>query len=305
MKESPFVALNTSLAQHGVVIRIARKVAVDHPIHLAVVGDAREGNVVHAPRILVIAEEGSSVQVVESHHTVGTHTALDVSVTEVIAHEQSHVRHVKINSDAGDGRHIGFTGVRIDANAQVHSHVFCVAGPFTRNDIVMELIGQNANGFLDGVSVLSDNQVVDNHTVVDHIVPHCHSEELYKGVYDGRSTGTFNGKIFVRPQAQKTTAYQSNRSLLLSDRATANAKPQLEIWADDVKCSHGATTGQLDEDAVFYLQARGIGINEARALMTYAFAAEVVERLPLVGLKSYIEQSIARKLGSETTLITS
>jgi len=295
----PFVALNTTLASGGIVIRIARNTTVEHPLHVGVIGDARSGSILHTPRILVIAEEGAQVSVVESHHTVGEHTAMDLTVTEIIAKRNAHVRHVKVNADEGDGRQIGYTGAKVWGDGTVTTHVFCLGGSFTRNDLVIDLLEPNAEAYLDGVSVLNGQEYADNHTVVDHTVPHCHSEELYKGVYDGKSTGVFNGKIFVRPQAQKTTAYQSNHSLLLSDRAQINAKPQLEIWADDVKCSHGATTGQLDEDAVFYLQARGIGKNDARALMTYAFAAEVVERLPLEGLRSWVERRIARKLGAD------
>jgi Fe-S cluster assembly protein SufD len=169
---------------------------------------------------------------------------------------------------------------------------------FVRNDAQVRLIGEQSQGFLFGVSVLDGAQYVDNHTVVDHVVPHCHSEELYKGVYNGSSTGVFNGKIFVRPQAQKTTAYQSSHSLLLSGKAQVNAKPQLEIWADDVKCSHGATTGQLNEDAVFYLQARGLERSKAVAMLTNAFAAEVIEKLPHAGLQQHLLLRLADKLGA-------
>jgi Fe-S cluster assembly protein SufD len=174
-----------------------------------------------------------------------------------------------------------------------------LAAGFVRNDAQIRLAGQGSQGFLYGVSVLNTNEYVDNHTVVDHMVPHCHSEELYKGVYDDSSMGVFNGKIFVRPQAQKTTAYQSSHSLLLSNKAQVNAKPQLEIWADDVKCSHGATTGQLNEDALYYLQARGIERAKAVSMLTYAFAAEVVDKLPHEELRSYILQRLAEKLGAQ------
>ncbi len=295
----PFVALNTALASHGVVIRIARGATIERPIHVAMITDARSSDRLQTPRVLVLAEESAAATIVESYHTVGSNGSLIIPVTEIVAHRQANVRRVTIHDDVDHARLIGYTGARVHGDAQVSSHVFCLGGGFVRNDLAIALLEPNAQGFLDGVSVLAGEEYADNHTVVDHTVPHCHSEELYKGVYDGRSVGVFNGKIYVRPQAQKTTAYQSNHSLLISERAQVNAKPQLEIWADDVKCSHGATTGQLDEEAVFYLQARGIGKAEARALMTYAFAAEVVERLPHEGLRTAIEHRIARKLHAE------
>lgn len=294
----PFVALNTALNRSGVVIIAKKQVANPKPLHIMIINDARTGDVLHTPRVLVIAEEGASVEVIETHHTIGEHTALDVTVTELVAKAGSTITYTKLNADAGNGRHVGYTGGKIYRDAVINSHTFCLDGTFTRNDLNLQLMEPNASTYLNGVSVLNEQQFADNHTVVDHLVPHCHSEELYKGVYDGRSVGVFNGKIYVRPQAQKTTAYQSNHSLLLSDRASVNAKPQLEIFADDVKCSHGATMGQLDEEAVFYLQARGIGADEARALMTYAFAAEVIERLPHEELRAYLEQRVATKLGA-------
>jgi Fe-S cluster assembly protein SufD len=294
----PFVALNTALNRSGVVIIAKKHVANPTPLHIMIINDARTGDVLHTPRVLVIAEEGASVEVIETHHTIGEHTALDVTVTELVAKAGSTITYTKLNADAGNGRHVGYTGGKIYRDAVINSHTFCLDGTFTRNDLNLQLMEPNASTYLNGVSVLNEQQFADNHTVVDHLVPHCHSEELYKGVYDGRSVGVFNGKIYVRPRAQKTTAYQSNHSLLLSDRASVNAKPQLEIFADDVKCSHGATMGQLDEEAVFYLQARGIGADEARALMTYAFAAEVIERLPHEELRAYLEQRVATKLGA-------
>lgn len=294
-----FVALNTALATSGVVITVAKNATIHSPLTITCVNDAQTENVLTTPRVLVIAEEGASVQVIESHHAQGEHTAVEVGVTEIIAHANSSVTYVKLLVDVGNTHHIGFTGGHIYRDAVIRAHTFCIDGTFTRNDLELKLMEPGASAYLDGVSVLNEEQFADNHTVVDHLVPHCHSEELYKGVYDGKSTGVFNGKIFVRPQAQKTTAYQSNHSLLLSDRASVNAKPQLEIFADDVKCSHGATMGQLDEEAVFYLQARGIGRDEARALMTYAFAAEVIERLPFDDLRTYLEERVATKLGAQ------
>ena len=300
----PFAAMNTAMMHDGVLIRIDRNHSVGAPIHIAHVSVApsmKSGttvNVVATPRVLILAGEGSQATIIESFHTIGDGAALVSSVTEVSAARNSNVRLIRIHDDAGNSRLISFVGGEVMRDATFTTDALCINADFVRNDLHVRLVEENAQAYLNGVSALNETQFADNHTVVDHVVPHCHSEELYKGVYDGKSTGVFNGKIFVRPQAQKTTAYQSNHSILLSDRATVYAKPQLEIWADDVKCSHGATTGQLDEEAIYYLRSRGIGHDDARAMMTFAFAAEVVERLPLDGLRTHIEHRIAEKLGA-------
>lgn len=298
MDTHPFVALNTAIAHGGMVIKVDARTVVDRPLHVVVIGTSPSNNVLHTPRILVIAEAFSSLHVIESHHTVGTHAALGVAVTEIFGAEESHVTYTKLVDDVALGHHIGYTGVHLDKAATAVCTTSCTGGAFTRNDLAIRLLHPTAEGYLYGVSVLDGKEYADNHTVVDHTVPHCHSEELYKGIYNGSSTGVFNGKIYVRPQAQKTTAYQSNHTLLLSDGAQMNAKPQLEIWADDVKCSHGATSGQLDDEAIFYLRSRGLGIDDARALLTFAFAAEVTSHLEHEGLRTFIEERIQNKLES-------
>jgi Fe-S cluster assembly protein SufD len=295
----PFVALNTALAADGVLIRVPKGVRVERPLHIAVITDVRAENRLATPRIVVFAEEGSEIDIVESHHTIGSETALDISVTEVDVRANAHVRYHHIVDDGAALRHIGQASATVASGGRFTSHSVNIGGAFVRNDLAVRLADPSAETYLYGVSVLGGKEYADNHTVVDHTVPHCHSEELYKGIYDGQSTGVFNGKIYVRPQAQKTTAYQSSHAILLSDKAQMNAKPQLEIWADDVKCSHGATTGQLDEDAIFYLRARGIDADKARALMTYAFVAEVIEHMDHEALRTYCEKRIADKLHAE------
>jgi len=293
-----FVAANTSLTIGGVLVRVQDNVAVSKPIHVISIVSTSIGNTFCAPRILLLARPHSSVTMVESHHTVGRGKGLTASVTEVDCAEGAKVAYTKLLDDGQNGHHIGATAVNIAHAATATAMTACLNGTFMRNDLVMRLNAPTAEAYLYGISVLNDAQVADNHTVVDHRTPHCHSEELYKGLYDGRSVGVFNGKIFVREDAQKTTAYQSNHSLLLSDHATVNAKPQLEIWADDVKCSHGATSGQLNEEAIFYLQSRGIGKEEARGLLTYAFAAEVADHVVNDDVREHIERRIADKLGA-------
>jgi Fe-S cluster assembly protein SufD len=295
---NPFVAVNATLMSGGVSIRIRANAVVARPIHVRSIVQTEVGATLCTPRIVMHVGAHASCTLVETHHTVGRSKGLTAGVTEIDCAEGSSVTYTKILDDGENGHHIGTTAVNIARAAKATATTACLDGTFVRNDLVMRLNEPTAEAYLYGVSVLSGSQLADNHTVVDHRVPHCHSEELYKGLYDGRSVGVFNGKIFVREDAQKTTAYQSNHSLLLSDNAVVNAKPQLEIWADDVKCSHGATSGQLDPEAIFYLQSRGIGKDEARGLLTYAFAAEVAEHVAHDEVREHLERRIAEKLGA-------
>lgn len=302
MHGHPFVALNTALLESGIVIRLRRNCTLSRPLHISILTDTSESPIMVAPRILVIAEEGAEADIVQSHHVMGSHLALDVSVCECHVAPAAHVRYHKLVDDADQLRSIATTTAEVHRDGTFTSHAVSIGGKFVRNDLIVRLCEPSSQGFLYGVSLLADHEFTDNHTVVDHMVPHCHSEELYKGIYDGASTGVFNGKIYVRPQAQKTTAYQSNHTLLLSSKAQVQAKPQLEIWADDVKCSHGATMGQVDEEAIFYFRARGIDKDTAKALLTYAFITEVVEKITLDGLRDLLTTRIARKLSAEALL---
>lgn len=299
LRGNPFAAAALALSAEGVLIKVADNVHCLPPIHVAVYGNADNANVLITTRVLISAGRNAQVDVIESHHTGGSADVLDLGVCSALVGEGARVSYVKIIDDTPSLHHIGQLVARVAHSGTFASHSINLNAGFIRNDAHIKLAGELSQGFLYGASILDQSQYVDNHTVVDHIMPHCHSEELYKGVYNGSSTGVFNGKIYVRPQAQKTTAYQSSHSLLLSGKAQVNAKPQLEIWADDVKCSHGATTGQLNEDAVFYLQARGIDRSKAASLLTFAFAAEVLEKLPHVGLREHLMKRLAVKLGSE------
>lgn len=295
---NPFSAATVALAGEGICLDVADNMTIGKPIHIAVIGDADHGDLLSTTRVVVRVGRLSSIDLVESHHSHGSAKVLDLAVCSVHVAESGKASYTKIVDDCDRLTHIGHVTGYVERSATFASHSVNIAAGFVRNDAQIRLAGEGSQGFLFGVSVLNGNQYVDNHTVVDHMVPHCHSEELYKGVYDGASTGVFNGKIYVRPQAQKTTAYQSSHSLLLGSKAQVNAKPQLEIWADDVKCSHGATTGQLNEDAVFYLQARGLEREKAMSLLTNAFAAEVVEKLPHDNLRSIMMQRLAETLGA-------
>ena len=296
---NPFGAVSLALASEGICIDVADNAVISVTVHVCVQSDASNGDLLSTTRILVRVGRCAQVDIVESHHSSGNAKVLDLSLCSVHVAESANASYVKIIDDGTRLAHIGQVSAIVERTGNFASHSVNLAAGFVRNDAQIRLAGQGSQGFLYGVSVLNTNEYVDNHTVVDHMVPHCHSEELYKGVYDDSSMGVFNGKIFVRPQAQKTTAYQSSHSLLLSNKAQVNAKPQLEIWADDVKCSHGATTGQLNEDALYYLQARGIERAKAVSMLTYAFAAEVVDKLPHEELRSYILQRLAEKLGAQ------
>jgi Fe-S cluster assembly protein SufD len=291
--------MNVALSNNGIILHVGADVRLERPVHIACITDVRASHRLSTPRIVVVADQGASFDIVESHHTIGSLCALDVSVVEAFVAANAHIRYHKVIDDTDALRHIGSTSADVARDGSFTAHTVSLGAGFVRNDTAVRLVEPSSQAFLFGTSVLRGHEYADNHTVVDHAVPHCHSEELYKGIYDDSSVGVFNGKIYVRPQAQKTTAYQSSHAILLSERAQMNSKPQLEIWADDVKCSHGATTGQLDEDAVFYLQSRGIDAAKARALMTYAFVAEVIERIELPSLRQHLEERIADKLGAE------
>ena len=192
--------------------------------------------------------------------------------------------------------HIDYTSVILRKNSILNIHTITSGGNLVRNNLRVELQQQNGSAYLNGLYITSDNSHIDNHSFVDHASPNCYSNELYKGLLNGKSKGIFNGKIFVRKDAQKTNAYQSNKSIILSDEASMNSKPQLEIYADDVKCSHGATTGQLDNEAMFYLKSRGIGVNEARALLTNAFAEEILDKISIPSFREKLKRLIHVKL---------
>jgi len=298
-----FVALNTALTDACVLIRIAPGATIERPVHIAMISDTRQADSFSAPRVLVLTGKHSSADVITSAHVIGDNAGLNINVIEFSVAQESSLQYHAIADATANLRVISYAGASVERGGTFTSHSVNIGGGFVRNDLAVRLLAPSSEAYLYGVSVLNATEFVDNHTVVDHCAPHCHSEELYKGLYDGSSVGVFNGKIFVRPDAQKTTAYQSNHSILLSNKAQVNAKPQLEIWADDVKCSHGATAGQLNEEAIFYLRSRGIDAAKARALMTYAFAAEVLEHINHEGLRQHLEQRIATKLGAETLLL--
>lgn len=289
-----FVALNTAFVNDGVFIHVPAKKVVDKPVHILYVNSGSEPAIT---RNLVIAEPESSIQLFESYHSLDeTCEGLSTNVTEVVVKRNGNVTWVKAQLENELTSQISFTQVEQEQDSRFSSTVVTTGGHLVRNNLHIRLNGTNSNAHMYGLYLLSGEQLCDNHTLVDHAMPHCESNELYKGVLGGKSTGVFNGKIFVRQDAQKTNAYQSNKNILLSDDAQMNTKPQLEIFADDVKCSHGTTTGQLDDEALFYLRARGIGEQSARTLLNIAFAADVLNHIELEALKQNLQSIAEEKL---------
>ncbi len=293
---SSTASLNTAFAQEGAFIHIPKGKVVDKPIEILHFTTEEAGSVLSQSRNLIVLEEGSEVQIIERHQNLGNHPVLSNAVSEVFVGPNARLELYRLQNDTSESALLDHTSIVQEADSRVHTGYFTFGGRLIRNDLQFAFEGRNAEAHLNGLSVLGDGQLADHHTLVDHKVPHCESHELYKGIYDGHSAGVFNGKIMVRPQAQKTNAFQQNNNILLGDRASVDTKPQLEIFADDVKCSHGCTVGQLDEEAMFYLRSRGIGQHEARALLLYAFGQEIIQRVNIRELRERLYRIMAAKL---------
>ena len=293
-----FVALNTAFIEDGAFIHIAKGTVVEAPIHLMFVStELCEASVAY-PRNLILAESDSKAAIVESYIGLGagSNTYLTNTVTELVAGKNAVVEHYKLQRESIDAFHVATLQIHQDRGSNVTSFSIALGGALVRNEVNAVLDGENCECTLNGLYVLNHEQLVDNHTLIDHAKPHCASHELYKGVLDGKSRGVFNGRILVRPDAQKTDAKQTNKTLLLSEDSQINTQPQLKIYADDVKCTHGATIGQLDKDAIFYLRSRGIGENDARGILTFAFANDVVSRIKCAPVKAVLEDIVASVL---------
>jgi Fe-S cluster assembly protein SufD len=289
-----FVALNTALFTDGAFIHLQKNVERTAPIHLLYVNTAPL--TAAKVRNLVVLEAGSHAKVVESYVSLTDDSYLTNVVTEIVAGNRANLDHYKEQLESDSSYHIATTQIKADDNANVQSHTFTFGGAVSRHDANAVMDGEHIEVTLNGLYLASDSQLMDNHTVMDHAKPNCHSFEEYVGVLDDKAVGVFNGKIFVRPDAQKTDAKQSNRALLLSRDAEINTKPQLEIFADDVKCTHGATIGELDDEALFYLRARGVNKNDARDMLIYAFAHAVLDNVSIPELREQLEQQLMQRL---------
>ncbi len=285
-----FVALNTAALEDGAFVHITRGTVIDEPIHLLFLSTPHSGPTVSHPRTLIIAEANSQATIVESYSGTADAVYFTNAVTEVSAAENAVIDHYKVQRESVKAYHVATMQLHLARSTNFSSHSVGLGGLLVRNDANAYLGGEGIECTLNGVYLGNDRQLIDNHTEIDHAMPHCNSHEIYKGILDGHSRGVFNGKIFVREDAQKTDAKQTNQTLLLSPTAQIDTKPQLEIFADDVKCTHGATIGQLSDEALFYLRARGISKDNARALLTYAFASDIVSRIKIDAIRAQLDQ---------------
>ncbi|EKT4508781.1 Fe-S cluster assembly protein SufD [Flavobacterium psychrophilum] len=296
-KEESLTSLNTAFASEGAYINIPKSKVVEKPIEIIYFSTGAEAALMVQPRNLVIVGENAHVQIMERHQSLNDNPVLTNSVTEIFAQKRAVVDYYKVQNDVQTANLIDNTYIAQKQESHVSVHTFSFGGNITRNNLNFYHQGERIYSTLKGVTIIGDKQHVDHYTLVQHATPNCESHQNYKTILDGSSTGVFNGKIFVEKEAQKTDAFQKNNNILLSDKATINAKPQLEIFADDVKCSHGCTIGQLDENAMFYMQQRGIPKKEAKALLMYAFTSEVTGSIKIPELRSKIARIIADKLG--------
>ncbi|MEO8234415.1 MAG: Fe-S cluster assembly protein SufD [Flavobacterium sp.] len=296
-KEESLTSLNTAFASEGAYIHIPKSKVVEKPIEIVYFSTGSEAALMVQPRNLVIVGENAHVQIIERHQSLNDNPVLTNSVTEIFAQKRAIVDYYKVQNDVQTANLIDNTYISQKQESNVSVHTFSFGGNITRNNLNFYHQGERIDSTLKGVTIIGDKQHVDHYTLVQHATPNCESHQNYKTILDGSSTGVFNGKIFVEKEAQKTDAFQKNNNILLSDKATINAKPQLEIFADDVKCSHGCTIGQLDENAMFYMQQRGIPKKEAKALLMYAFTSEVTGSIKIPELRSKIARIIADKLG--------
>jgi Fe-S cluster assembly protein SufD len=288
---------NTAFANEGAYINIPKSKVADKPIEIMYFSTGSEAALLVQPRNLVIVGENSHVQIIERHQCLNENAVLTNSVTEIFAQKRAIVDYYKIQNDELEANLIDNTYVSQKQESHVSVQTFSFGGNLTRNNLNFYHFGERLTSTLNGITIIGDNQHVDHYTLVHHAQPNCESFQDYKGIFSDRSTGVFNGKVYVEKEAQKTNAFQKSNNILLSDKATINAKPQLEIFADDVKCSHGCTVGQLDETALFYMQQRGIPKKEAKALLMYAFSNAVIENIKIPELKNRITAIIANKLG--------
>lgn len=295
-EDDGFVSLNTAMLGEGAVVSLPRGVTVELPIHVVSILTGAVDRLLNPLRNVYLAGENAEAEVIESFFGVSEAPAFTSVVTEVTCERSSRFTVTKIEQENSETYHVGRLIAEIEERATFTSNVFTFGGKLVRNEICPVLRGEHIECHMNGLTALRGEQHVDNDTVLDHAVPNCFSREHYKGIYGDRSSGVFGGTIIVREGAQKTNAIQSNQTLLLSDQATIDTRPQLKIWADDVKCTHGATIGQLDEDALFYIRSRGVGEESARSLLVHAFASDVVQYLRSPAVRLWVENMLCDRL---------
>lgn len=290
-------SLNTAFSNEGAYIHIPKNKLVQKPIEIVHFSSGNETALMLQPRNLIVVDENSHVQIIERHQSLTDNPVLTNCVTEVFANKRAIVDYYKIQNDKENASLIDNTFINQKQESVASVHTFSFGGNLTRNNLNFFQKGERIDSTLKGVTIIGDKQHVDHYTLVHHIEPNCESHQDYKGIFGDSATGVFNGRVIVNKEAQKTNAYQSNNNILISDKASINTKPQLEIFADDVKCSHGCTIGQLDENAMFYMRTRGIPEKEAKALLMYAFSNNVLSSVKIPEIKQRITKIIASKLG--------
>jgi Fe-S cluster assembly protein SufD len=283
--DQAFAALNAAFFQDGAFIWVPPGVELQEPICLVFLASGHDQGLTIHPRNLVIAQKRSQVRLMECYAGLGSNVNFTNSVTELVINDEALVEHCKIQQENLAAFHIASLNARLDRGSQYQSHSISLGARVSRDNLQVVMNDEGGVCLLNGLYLARQNQLVDHHTSVDHARPHCESHEFYHGILSDQARGVFNGKIIVRLGAQKTNAKQTNRNLLLTEGATIDTKPQLEIFADDVKCTHGATVGQLDEDMLFYLRARGLDIHEARAMLIHAFAGEILDRISVPAVR--------------------
>jgi len=295
-RSDAFTAWNTADWKSGLFIHVPDNAVVAEPLLFLYINDSTAGEVIATNRNLIVSGKNSEVTLVEKFNSSGGGNHFTNLVNEMIVAENARLDYYTIQNDKGNRYQFTQTEIYQRNSSRVNTYTLNLQGKLLRTNLHLIIDGEGIESHMYGLYLLKGNTLADNHTVVDHKKPNSLTNELYKGIMDENSRGVFNGKIFVRPQAQKTNAFQANRNILLSDKAIVNTKPQLEIWADDVKCSHGCTSGQLDEEALFYLRARGIDKNSARAMMLYAFAGEITDKIPHPVIRNYFDLAISERL---------
>lgn len=289
-------ALNTAFLQGAVFIHVKKGQVTQHPVYIYNITDARSANILSQPRSLVHISENAQVQIVETYTTIGLSESFTNQVMEIVVEKDAMVEYYKIQNDAPHTNQVSSTHFRQVGKSYIHTVVISLNGCIVRNNLNVVLEAEHCEAHLYGLYFPMGQTHIDNHTVVDNVKPNCLSNELYKGILNDNASAVFNGKIFVQPNAQKTNAYQSNKNILLSNSASVNTKPQLEIFADDVKCSHGCTVGRLDEEGLFYLRSRGISEKIARSLLVHAFAIDILEHIKPEPIRMYVDHLISKRL---------
>jgi len=295
-KDNAFTALNTAFFRDGAFIYVPAGITVPEPVHLLFISTAPETGASTHSRNLIVAEKNSAITIIESFVGVGSAAYFTNFVEELVIGANAAVEHCKFQDESASAFHIAAIHAHLGRSCNVIAHSIATGAKISRNNIRTSLADEGVECVLNGLYLTRDEQLADHHMIVEHAKPHCNSHEYYNGILDGRSKGVFHGRILVRPDAQKTDAKQTNKNLLLSDDATADTKPQLEIYADDVKCTHGATIGQLNDESIFYLRARGIGLETARRMLIHAFAGEIIDRVRYTPAREELDKIVWDRL---------